>query len=178
MSYTICCMLATLMILLGVVFRLLPHLPNFSPITALALFGGAKLGKRYGLLVPFIAMVLSDYLLSNINHYPMFHSTTLYVWGSFGISGLIGVWLKRRATARWIIWGTILASLQFFIITNFGVWASGYYPQDLNGLLDSYAQAIPFFRMTFLGDLFYTTLFFGGYVLIYRLKTIFLKETS
>lgn len=180
MSYTICCMLATLMILIGVVFRLLPHLPNFTPITAMALFGSAKLGKKYGLLVPFVALVLSDYLLLYINPYQvdlsgfkplssMFHSTTLFVWGSFFISGLIGLWLRKRAVPRTILGGTLLASLQFFIITNFGVWISGYYPQSLAGFLDCYIQALPFFRMTVLGDLFYSALFFGGYALINRL---------
>lgn len=172
-------MLAVVIFLMGVVFRLLPHFPNFTPISAMALFGGAKLGKKYGLLIPFLAMVFSDYLLTFINPgYPMFHSTTLYVWGSFLISGLIGLWLRKNGSRRFILGGTLLASLQFFIITNFGVWASGYYPPDFNGLMQSYIEAIPFFRNTLMGDLFYTTVFFGGYSLIVRLKTISLKEPS
>lgn len=166
------------MILMGVIFRLLPHLPNFTPISAMALFGGAKLGKKYGLLIPFLAMVLSDYLLTFTTGYPMFHSTTLYVWGSFLITGLIGLWLRKNSTPGFILGATLLASLQFFIITNFGVWVSGYYPQNLEGFLQCFTEAIPFFRNTLMGDLFYTTLFFGGYSLILRLKTISLKEPS
>src|SRR3989344_3775418 len=99
-----------LMIIGAVLLRLVPHMPNFAPITAIALFGGANLSKRSALLMPLIAMAVSDYLLLYINpfrsqivdishFYPikaMVHSTTLYVYGSFLLSGLIGIWLQNH----------------------------------------------------------------------------------
>ena len=48
------------LIVLGVASRLLPHPPNFAPITALALFGGALLPGRAGLWLPLAAMAISD----------------------------------------------------------------------------------------------------------------------
>ena len=98
----------------------------------------------------------------------MFHSTTLYVWGSFITSGLIGIWLKKHKKPQLIVGASLLASIQFFVITNFGVWAGGYYGYGFNGLLKTYLEGLPFFQWTILGDLFYTGVFFGAYALANR----------
>src|SRR3989344_3608482 len=101
-------MLAYMMVVAGALLRLTPHLPNFTPLAATALFGGAYLNKRFALVVPLVALALSDYLLLYINPFnqpvvdfsyvrpvsAMFHATTLYVWGSFLVSGLLGICLK------------------------------------------------------------------------------------
>lgn len=172
-------MLAIVMILGGILLRLTPHIPNFAPISAVALFGGANLNKRFAILVPLLAVVISDYLLLYVSPFgnpivdfshlkpvtDMFHTTTLYVWGSFLISALLGIWLKNHRKPSNIIGATFLASVQFFLITNFGVWAGGMYNRDLDGLLESYLMGLPFFKWTLLGDLFYTGAFFGIYEL-------------
>ena len=182
-------MLAILMIIGGVLLRLTPHMPNFAPIAATALFGGAYLSKRFALLVPLVAMAISDYLLLYIHPfqspmvdfghvYPitaLFHATTVYVWGSFVVSGLIGMWLKKHKKPVFILSACLLGSIQFFLITNLGVWAGGMYSRGIDGLLQSYLMGLPFFRWTVLGDLFYTGVFFGAYEFAlwtaYRLKT-------
>lgn len=179
-------MLAVLMIFGGVILRLAPHVPNFAPITATALFGGAYLNKRFAIFVPLIAIAISDYLLLYFNPYgnpmfdfskihpltAMFHSTTLYVWGSFIISGLIGIWLRTRKKPQYIIGATFAASLQFFLITNFGVWAGGMYSRGLDGLLQSYIMGLPFFKWTILGDFFYT----GAFFMIYEFVAKFVSK--
>lgn len=152
-------MLAIILIIIGVSLRLIPHIPNFAPITALALFGGANLNKKYALIVPLLAMLISDFFLG-------FHSTMLYVYVSFLISGLIGLWLKSRKTPLYIFGATTAASLQFFLITNFGVWAEGMYSRGFEGLITSYIMGVPFYRYTVLGDLFYTGVLFLSYQLI------------
>lgn len=169
--------LAALLVVATVILRLLPHMPNFTPLTAIALFGGAYLGKRTAVILPLLAIILSDYLMLYIGPYStgfnkfhspseMFYSTILFVWGSFIISSLIGIWIGKKRTAGRVAFGAILASLQFFIITNFGVWLlDGFYPFTLPGLLQSYVMGLPFYRGTFLGDLFYTGLIFGGFEL-------------
>src|SRR3989338_10534787 len=125
-----------LMIIGAVLLRLVPHMPNFAPITAIALFGGANLSKRSAILLPCLAMLISDYLLLYIypfsssfisfdNFYSpaaMFHKTSLYVYGSFMISGLTGIWLRSHKKPVYILSASLFASVQFFIITNFGVW--------------------------------------------------------
>ncbi|MBI3485420.1 hypothetical protein HY025_00585, partial [Candidatus Daviesbacteria bacterium] len=131
------------------------------------------------IFIPLITLVISDYLLLYINPFgnpslnftqlqpisSMFNSTTLYVWGSFAISSLIGIWLKQHQKPSLIVAASFLASIQFFLITNFGVWASGMYSHDLSGLLESYLMGLPFFKWTLLGDLFYAGVFFGSYKL-------------
>lgn len=174
-------MLAIFMIIGAVLLRLAPHMPNFAPITALGLFGGRYVNKKFAIIVPLAAMIISDYLLLYISPFEMkadfsriypvtmlFHSTTLYVWGSFLISSFIGIWIRKTKNPGIILGATCIASLQFFLITNFGVWATGMYNRDISGLMQSYIMAIPFFKGTFLGDLFYTGVFVSAYELAMR----------
>jgi hypothetical protein len=97
-----------------------------------------------------------------------------YVYGSFILTGIIGLWLKNHKNAQNIVGATLLSSVLFFLITNFGVWAAGWYPRTLSGLMQSYMMGLPFFRNTVLGDLCYTGVFFGCYelaqLLIIKLK--------
>lgn len=140
-------------ILFGVVMRLVPHMPNVAPITAIALFGGMYLDKKYALILPLIIMLISDFFLG-------LHDTLLFVYVSFFISGLLGLWAHQQKTAGRILLVTVIASVQFFVITNFGVWLVGHiYPKTLQGLSECFVMAIPFFRNTIIGDLLYTTTF-------------------
>src|SRR3989344_49444 len=57
------------------------------------------------------------------------------------------------------------------LTTKCALWAfSGMYAPTLGGLLLSYYMALPFFKFTLLGDLFYVALFFGAYGLITSLS--------
>ncbi len=169
----------TTIIVSAITMRLAPHIPNFAPITAAALFAAAYLPRKYALLVPLAAIAISDYLLLYINPFSahifnfsqiqplsaMINPTTLWVWGSFMVSGLIGLALQKRRSVARIGAITVLASLQFYLITNFGVWAAGSYARDLSGLAASLIAGLPFLRWTMLGDLFYAASFFGIYAL-------------
>lgn len=169
-----------LMIIGAVLLRLVPHVPNFAPITAIAIFSGANISKRSAILVPMLSLLISDYLLLYINPfsselidfsriYPvtvLLHSTSLYVYVSFMISSLIGLSIRKHQS--WALFASIIASIQFFLITNYGVWAGGMYERGLGGLTESYLMGLPFFKWTLLGDLFYTTIFFRIYELARR----------
>ena len=151
-----------LIIFFAVLLRLVPHVPNFAPISAMALFGGAYLNKKYALIVPLTAMFVSDLFLG-------FHNTILFVYGSFLLIGLIGIWLRKHISLRNIFIAALFSSFLFFMITNFGVWLWGnLYPKNFSGLIQCYFFALPFFRNTILGDLFYTGVFFGSYELILK----------
>lgn len=173
-----------LIIGIAVVLRLIPHVPNFVPITAMGLFGGVYVNKRYALFVPLIALFISDYLLLYVNPFSThlfdfrhfyapssvwYGSAMLGVYGSFLISGLIGLWLRNHKSVQNIILASLIGSLQFFLITNAAVWIAGAYDRSLLGLWESYVAGIPFFKWTVLGDLFYTGAFFGGYEFVLRL---------
>ena len=145
-------------VVLGAVFlRLLPHIPNVSPIAALALFTGVMIPSWGGLILPMGAMVISDLFLG-------FHATIPFVYGSFLMISLIGYFIRKKVSPLHLGVGSFIGSILFFIITNFGVWAtSSMYTKNIFGLLNSYYMGLPFFRNTILGDLFYTTVFFLGY---------------
>lgn len=137
--------------------RIIPHIPNVSPIAALALFSGATVTGLGGFIIPIIAMVLSDLFLG-------FHATIPFVYGSFLLIAGIGYFLRKKISPLKIGLGSLTGSLLFFLITNFGVWiTSSMYTKNINGLLNCYLMGLPFFRNTILGDLFYCTVFFLGY---------------
>ena len=78
---------------------------------------------------------------------------------------------KLKSTIKYSIFG----SLWFFLITNFGVWASGsMYPKNIFGILACYTAAIPFYYSTLFGSLFYSFFLFGTYE-FYALKLKTLK---
>ncbi|HPL01793.1 MAG TPA: hypothetical protein PLE96_02505 [bacterium] len=146
--------------LLAPLFQYLPDIPNFAPIAALALFSGVYLKGKYALIIPLTAMLVSDYFIGFYNPYIM-----LSVYFSFGLIGLMGVWLKKNKTVTSIFAGSLLGSVLFFLITNFAVWVipNSYYPHTITGLLDCYVMALPFFRNSLTGDLFYAIILFGAY---------------
>ena len=151
---------ALVIILFAVVLRLVPHPANVAPIAAMALFGGLYLNKNYALVVPFLAMVVSDIFLG-------FHDTMIFVYGSFLLIGYIGLLVRNKKSVQTIFLASLAGSILFFIVTNFGVWFMGnLYPKTFSGLMQSYMYALPFFRNTLLGDLLYVGLFCGAYEII------------
>jgi hypothetical protein len=146
--------LLILFILIAIWFRLIPHLPNFTPITSLALFSGLMFKRRWlSITIPILAMILSDLVLG-------FSEITIWVY--LGISAISMVsWFQRKININSIL----ISSLVFFIISNFGVWVIGY-PHTIDGLLTCFTLAIPFFGYSILGDLFW------GYTFKYSYKLL------
>lgn len=150
-------------IVLAAGMRLLPHIPNVAPITAMALFGGVYLNKKYALVVPLLAMLASDIFLG-------FSAASPFVYGSFLLIGLIGLSLREHKRVKMVMLASLVSSLLFFVITNVGVWlVGGLYPKTTSGLVGCFGMAIPFFRNTILGDLFYSGAMFGGYELVMQM---------
>lgn len=166
-------MIAISLIAIGILLRLVPHPANFAPITAIALFGGAILPRRYGLWVPLTAMMLSDSIIG-------FHNLILVTWVCFGLIALASsYWLKNPSFKKGFSL-TIGSSLFFFLVTNFAVWVkSGMYEHTWNGLVLCFQMALPFLRNTLSSDLIYTSALFGLYFLAtkYSYKFIQTKPT-
>lgn len=137
-------------------FRFIPHVPNFVPLTAIAIFGGARLKSRWMA----VALVLAAMLLSDIAI--GFHSTLAFVYVSLAISVVLGGMLREKAAPAGIFAATIAASLQFFVVTNLGVFLTqDLYPKTWEGLMACYTMALPFFRTSLLADVLYTALLFS-----------------
>lgn len=141
-------------IMIAVWFRLIPHLPNFTPVTSLALFSGLMLKRKWlSIGVPLVAMILSDLVLG-------FSSISMWVYLGFASITMIGWFLDKMNTKS-----ILLSSLIFFIISNFGVWMLDY-PHTIEGLVMCYTLAIPFFGYSIMGDLFW------GYTFKYSYKLL------
>lgn len=167
-------LLLAVLIFAAALSRVLPHPPNFSPIEAVALFGGAYFAKRqWALLVPLLAMFTSDLVLGLINggiYWRYFASaSSLLVYACIALSTVLGFGLRGRVTAGRVLAYSLAGSLLFFVLTNAGVWAFGtLYPHDGAGLVAALVAGIPFFQWTVLGTLFYAALLFGGFALLRR----------
>ena len=151
-------LIITAIIIFTAFTRLVPHPPNFTPIIAMGLFGGAYLkDRRIALIIPLLAMIAADMFLG-------FHGTMLWVYGSLIIITTMGFLLKSGVTLKNGAIATLGGSLLFFLVTNFGVWASGsFYPKTVEGLISCYAAGIPFFGNTLASSVFYSGLMFFGY---------------
>lgn len=148
------------MIVLAVASRLLPHPPNFAPITGIALFAAAQLNRKLvAFFLPLLCLFLTDLILG-------LGWINLFVYGAFAMISYLGMRLKRVS-----IVSVLGASILFFIVSNFGVWLL-YYPLTLEGLLTCFTLAIPFFGNTLAGDLFYTAVLFYSFSAI---KKTYLK---
>jgi hypothetical protein len=164
---------AFVLILAAALSRMLPHPANMVPVTALALFGGVYLDRKLTFIVPLVAMLVTDWFIG-------FHSTTLWVYGSFLLIGLIGLWLRNHRGVLPTLGATVTGSVLFYLITNFGVWLSPpyMYEQTLSGLVQCYVAAIPFLRNTLAGDLFYVGALFGLYEMGKRLIPSLREQTA
>jgi len=155
-------LIGVILIFIGVVCRLVPHPPNFTPISAIALFGGVYFSKKLGLILPVLSLLIGDIFLG---FYQL--SLMLSVYGSFILCVIFGFWLKKHKKWHTILGGSFFCSILFFIITNFSFWAfTPWYPKSVGGLIECYILAIPFFKNTLSGDLFYVMIFFGIYEMV------------
>jgi hypothetical protein len=138
-------------IVVAILTRWLPHPPNFTAVTAIALFGGAHFSsKKLAYMIPLSAMFLSDLVLG-------LSWITLFVYTAIVAVTFIGFYFKRMSIKT-----ILISSSAFFIITNFGVWLLSY-PLNLSGLIECYTLAIPFFRNSILGDLFFAGVLTYGF---------------
>ena len=160
--------------------RLVPHLHNAAPVAAMTLFAAAYLpNRRWSVLLPLAAMFLSDvvlYATKDVAYREQAVSNMLFVYSTFAVIALLGQWLRQRVTIGRVIGTTLAGSAVFFLITNFGAWLSlslplsatepAMYSRTLSGLIDCYIAGVPFFRGTFVGDLVYSAVLFGGFALL------------
>lgn len=155
------------LILCAAISRIIPHhIPNFTPITAIALFSGVYLRKYWSFSVPLLALIISDFCLEMMNPGYGFNSGRPVIYASFALMVFIGYSLRGKTNVANIAVKTLAGSTVFFLITNFAVWiSSGMYPHTFEGFMSCYTMALPFFRNSLLGDFIYSALLFGGFAM-------------
>ena len=161
--------------------RLIPHPPNFTPVGAVALFGGAKLRGWQAYLVPLLAMAVTDPLLSWMAGAHPYSAMTPVIYACFLLNVVLGrTFLASSPSPGRIAAVALAGSVQFFVITNFFVWFGdrAFYPATMGGLAECYIAALPFFARTILGDLFYCGLLFSVFALLERRAAMFRQPVS
>ena len=142
------------LIILALVSRLIPHLPNFSPLAGIALFGAVNIkNKKVAFLIPLASIIISDLFIG-------MYSISIFVYLS-----IIAITLYSLYSRKMNIKTVLINSVLFFLISNFGVWIL-HYPNNIKGLIECYTLAIPFYRNSLLGDLFYSGVLYYSYNLI------------
>lgn len=151
---------AAALVLFAAALRILPHPMNLAPIGAMALFSGSAFREKWLKFVfPLLALFVGDLVIG-------FHTLMPIVYMSFLLSVGIGMWVGEKRSLTRVAGAALLGAIQFFLITNFAVWAAfTTYPKSFAGLIACYVGGIPFFWNTLSGDALYAALLFGGYAL-------------
>jgi hypothetical protein len=165
-------LIAIVLIIAAAISRVVMYPDNFSPIIGMAIFAGAVLkDKRMAFLLPLIAMLLSDLMFEMLKIAPGF-----WGWGQLAgycILGLITViaFNLKKINVINVAGYSIMSSVIFFILSNLAFFlidnqVYGTYSQDMNGFIQCYVSALPFFKTSFIADLVYSTVLFGSYYLV------------
>lgn len=164
-----------LIIILAVISRFIPHIPNFAPITAIAIFAGAYLPWKKAAGITLAVRLISDIFLGFFS-WPLM----LAVYSSHLAGIFLGLWIKHAKKYRWLKIGgsSLIASALFFLATNFAFLYSNY-PHNLEGVIQAYINGLPFLRGTLTGDMFYTlTLFAGCQLSVYLKNHLAVRQTA
>ncbi len=154
-------------VFISVFYRLIPHPFNFSPIYAFALFTGAKFNNKYlAAITTIIPIFITDF------YHGLYEAMVFNYIGLLCIN-YIGWLLINSDNYKNLIIASIFSSFVFYIISNFGVWfLTPYYSPDLNGFIDCYWLAIPFWQNSLISTLIFSFIIFPIYDNIIAYKTI------
>lgn len=154
---------ALVILLLAAILRTQPHVANVTPFFAISILVGFLFGSHRVILSAVLsvaAMFCADLVIG-------FHPTMVFVYVGVAIAAVIGSMAsapirKQRSVPRQAIGAFVasgVASTVFFVVSNFGVWmVGGLYPKTMDGLVQCFVMAIPFFRNSLTTDLFFGTL--------------------
>lgn len=164
-------------VIISIYLRVNQHPLNFAPLTAIALFATAYLPKKWmGLALAFASWIISDLFVNASMQSEYAHNATYFysftaigVYTSLLLIIIIASTLRKGVSVGKLLGVTLGSSLLFFFVTNSLCFFEGnLYGSGIQGYLKCMAAGIPFYRNTFLGDLFYVTIFFGSYYLVNR----------
>ncbi|MFN8251790.1 MAG: DUF6580 family putative transport protein [Ferruginibacter sp.] len=164
--------IAVLLVVAAAASRVVMYPHNFSPMVGMAIFAGATFAdKRFAFALPIFAMLLSDIMFEVFNIAPGF-----WGWGQlvgYGIFALITIlaFTMKKVTVGRVIGYSLGSSVIFFLLSNLSFFLIDNpiyhtYTQNLNGFVDCYVQALPFFRTSIIADLVYSCVLFGVYYLL------------
>ncbi|MGL4596884.1 MAG: DUF6580 family putative transport protein [Bacteroidia bacterium] len=151
-------------------------IPNFTAVAAIALFGGAMLTSRpMAIFVPLVAVWISDLVLNNTVYAQAGQSFVWFYEGFYwqyiptALTAIIGMLMLRKVNMGSLVSSSLVSTVLFFVISNFGVWASTtMYAKTAGGLMTCFAAGLPYAGYTLLGTLFFGVVLFGAFALAER----------
>jgi hypothetical protein len=157
-------LLAGALVVIGIASRFVfnaLHINNFNAVMASTIFAGAYLTRtKLAVLVPIATMLLTDAIIGFYDGPYM-----AVVYGSFILAFFIGKYYSAKPSLLRYILVALGGSASFFLITNFAWWPfyTTLYPHTVGGLVDSYIAGLPFYKYSFLSDILFSAILFGGF---------------
>ncbi|HKH62348.1 MAG TPA: DUF6580 family putative transport protein [Flavitalea sp.] len=142
---------------------------NFTPIGAMAMFGGAYFSQRWkSFAFPVLTLFIGDVIIHTVIYDGSYEGRPL-IYIAFSIIVLIGILVIRRVTTKNIAIASLLSTISFWLTADFAVWLGGGtdirtqlpLSRDIYGLLQCYWQGFPYMINFLLGTLFYSAIMFG-----------------
>ena len=161
-------------------FRIIPHPLNFAPLAGMALLGSAYIKESWkAWLLPVGAFWLSDLVLNNLVYAQYYEGFVLasqpflFSAAAMLLIVLIGKVVLKKTKLTNLVIASLMASIIFFLVSNFGSWAQGIMPysRDFTGILEAYVAGLPFLKGTMVGDLLFTGVLFGAWHLLFIRQT-------
>ena len=148
-------LLIIVLVAIAVSWRIINHnysiAPNLELITVVSVLAAIIIDWKAAIIVPLGSIILSDLIIGN-------SSIFIFTWSSFALIGIGSLLLRKlnnkpKSQIIYSLGFAVASSFTFFIITNFGVWAQGWYPATLTGLITCYTVALPFYRTMLIGNM-------------------------
>ena len=135
---------------------------NFTPVEAIALFGGAYFAdRRLAFIAPLAAMFIADLVIG-------VHWLIPVVYGCIAASVWLGFVLRNHVSVARVVACGISGSLLFFVVISFVQWMLGDTDYCRAGIVSCYAAALPFLKNSIAGTLVWSAVLFGGFELLKR----------
>ena len=144
---------------------------NFTPVEAVALFGGAYFSDRFlAFVVPLATMLIADLIIG-------LHPLLPVVYACIAASVVLGFGLRGKVSALRVAGFGIAGSLLFFVVISFVEWLFGDTDYCRAGIVECYVAALPFLKNWLAGTLVWSVVLFGGFELLRR-KSSLLAATN
>jgi hypothetical protein len=142
-------------------------LSNFTPVGAIALFGGAYFTDKWkAYAVVLVTLFASDILINYLytSKWVLWYGGSFWVYLTFAIMVLVGTFIKKVNVASVGIASLVSVLVHWLLIDM--PWLYGtLYPHTFAGYGQSLIAAIPFEKNMVLGDIVFCAVLFGGFEL-------------